>query len=290
MMARRIVDAHVHIFPPDVCARREAYHTRDAWFGVLYENPKALLASPEDLIASMDAAGIETSIACGFPWADPGICREHSAWMADAKRRYPGRIEFLAIVAPTDPGAARDAERAFEMGAVGIGELNADAQRFDLLQPQTFADLMEVCREREKPVMLHATEPIGHAYPGKGGSTPERLVVMLDAYPTQPIVLAHWGGGLPFYELMPEVRKVTHFVSYDSAATTYLYNSAVFPHVLSLVGADRVLFASDYAILRQDRLVRRVEQVLEDHEALQHVFAANADRMYGLGSREDVTG
>jgi predicted TIM-barrel fold metal-dependent hydrolase len=148
---------------------------------------------------------------------------------------------------------------------------------------------MGVCHERGKPVMLHATEPIGHVYPGKGGSTPERLVVMLGAYPTQPIVLAHWGGGLPFYELMPEVRKVTHFVSYDSAATTYLYNSAVFPQVLSLVGENRVLFASDYAILRQDRLVRRVERVLEDHAALEQVFAANADRVYGHGSREEVS-
>ena len=278
----RIIDAHVHIFPPDVSSRREAYHGRDDWFAQLYADEKFVLASPDDLITSMDAAGIQTSIACGFPWADPGICREHTDWMAQARRDHPGRIEFLAIVPPHDRDAARDAARAFELGALGIGELNADAQGFDLLQPACMADLMGLCHDVGKPVMLHTTEPIGHPYPGKGSATPERVYEWLRAYPAQPVVLAHWGGGLPFYELMPEVRAVTHFVSYDSAATTYLYNSAVFPTVLSLVGLDRVLFASDYAILRQDRLAHRVGLLLNDRETLERVFWRNAARVYGI--------
>lgn len=281
-MTRRIVDAHTHIFPPDVVLRRELYYARDTWFSVCYENPKLLLASAEDLIASMDAAGIETSIACGFPWADPGLCREHNDWMADACRAYPGRIAFLAIVTPNQPGAAAEAERAFSLGAVGIGELNADAQGFDLTQPGTVAELMALCHDLQKPVMLHSTEPIGHLYPGKGAATPEKLFTWLSAYPAQPVVLAHWGGGLPFYELMPEVRAVTHLVAYDSAATTYLYNHSIFQHVASLVGPDRVIFGSDYPILRQDRLTRRVAQQVEDAETLDMIFAGNADRIYGL--------
>jgi uncharacterized protein len=143
---------------------------------------------------------------------------------------------------------------------------------------------MMLCHDRRKPVMLHATEPIGHLYPGKGEATPERIHAWLSAFPAQPIVLAHWGGGLPFYELMPEVRAVTHQVVYDSAATSYLYNSAVFPTVVSIVGADRVLFATDYPILRQDRLQRRVERVIDDAATLDRIYSGNADAFYGLGS------
>jgi predicted TIM-barrel fold metal-dependent hydrolase len=279
---RRIVDSHTHIFPPDIVARREAYHQRDHWFSVLYENPRLLLASPEDLLTSMDAAGISTSLACGFPWADPGLCREHNAWLAEVCRQHPGKIAYLAMVVPHDASAVADAEAAFHAGASGIGELNADAQGFDLRQPQSMADLMALCHDLRKPVMVHATEPIGHLYPGKGDATPERLFHWLSHYPAQPIVLAHWGGGLPFYELMPEVRAVTRQVVYDSAATTYLYNSAIFPTVVALAGRERVLFASDYPILRQDRLVRRVALVLEDEPTLDLVYAGNADRWYGL--------
>lgn len=288
-MRQRVIDAHVHIFPPDINTGREDYRARDPWFGMLYERPTYLLASPADLIASMDAAGIDTSIACGFPWADPGICREHTAWMAEARREYPGRIEFLAIVVPHDPTAARDAERAFDLGAVGIGELNADAQGFNLLAPDALAELMGVCREREKPIMLHASEPVGHVYPGKGTATPERLFELLRAYPDQPIALAHWGGGLPFYELNTSVFEVTRNVVYDSAATTYLYRDQVFESVLAIAGPERVLFGSDYAILRQDRLLRKVRRIVpaDDQPA---VLGGNAERFYGAPQSEGGSG
>ena len=287
-MPSGIIDAHVHIFPPEIAAAREEYRARDMWFGMLYERPDYLLASPDDLISSMDAAGIEVSIACGFPWADPGICREHTRWMAEVRAQHPGRIEFLAIVAPNDPSAARDAEQAFDLGAAGIGELNADAQGFDLRLPGSISNLMGVCRERSKPVMLHASEPVGHIYPGKGTATPDRLVDLLRAYPEQPVALAHWGGGLPFYELNPAVYKVTRNVVYDSAATTYLYRDAVFPAVMGIIGPDRALFGSDYAVLRQDRLLRKVRQVVSGDADQQMRLTRNARRFYRLDGLKEI--
>lgn len=287
-MADRVIDAHVHIFLPEVVADREQYRQRDAWFGSLYERPDYLLASPEDLIASMDAAGVDTSIACGFPWADPGICRAHTEWMAEARRNYPGRIEFLGIVVPHDPSAARDAERAFDLGAAGIGELNADAQGLDLLDTASISGLMGVCRERNRPIMIHTSEPVGHLYPGKGTATPARMINLLTAYPDQPVVLAHWGGGLPFYELNRAVHQVTRNVVYDSAATTYLYRDDVFQSVVNIVGADRVLFASDYAVLRQDRLLRKVRSILDSDDA-PAILGNNAERVYRLSEIEEVS-
>ena len=279
---RHVIDAHTHAFPSDIVRGRDAYCARDDWFLDLYTDPIVTLAGTEDILASMDAAGIAQSILCGFPWRDPGLCREHTAWMAETCQANPGRLVFLGIVVPHDHDAARDAEHAFALGAAGLGELNADAQGFDLREPEQVADVLALCRELGKPLLLHASEPVGHAYRGKGAATPDRLVAWLHAYPAQPIVLAHWGGGLPFYELMPEVRAVTRHVVYDSAATTYLYNSAVFPTVAALTGTERVLFASDYPVLRQDRLLRKVERALPDERVLAPVLHDNAARVYGL--------
>ncbi len=50
-----IVDFHTHIFPPDVIARRGELAIRDPWFGALYGNPRAKMATAGDLLASMDA-------------------------------------------------------------------------------------------------------------------------------------------------------------------------------------------------------------------------------------------
>jgi hypothetical protein len=230
----------------------------------------------------MDASGIDRSILCGFPWADTGLCREHSEWLAEVCRTHPERLSFLAIVVPHSPDAAGAVRHAKSIGAAGIGELNADAQGFDLRDPASLSAFVEACRAEQFALMLHASEPLGHDYPGKGGSTPERLTTFLSAFPEQPVVLAHWGGGLPFYELMPEVHGVTRNVSYDSAATTYLYRHDVIGVVIGLVGAERVLFASDYPVLSQGRLARRFERQIEDCFAREQVLWRNATRIYGL--------
>lgn len=277
-----IVDAHVHIFPPEIAASREAHRERDVWFDELYADPRALLASAEDLVASMDLAGIDLSIACGFPWRDLALCRAHNEYLADAARRYPGRIAWAATVPPGSAGAEGEAERALELGATGLGELNADAQNFSLAAPEPFTPLAELLQRYDRPVLLHVSEPVGHIYPGKGTATPERLVTFLAAFPGLRVVAAHWGGGLPFYELMPEVAALTRNLVYDSAASTYLYRFQVFRSAQAIIGSDRILLASDYPILRQDRFLRRARAAIpECAEAA--ILGQNAVRVYGLG-------
>lgn len=257
-----VVDAHTHIFSPEVVHDRERLIQRDRWFEHLYAHPKALLITASELLASMDAAGIAQSVVCGFPWRDPGICREHNDYLAEACARSGGRLAWLATVSPlAGEQAAQEAERSFRLGARGIGELNADAQGFDFREPKVLGPVVEACNAHDRPMMVHTTEPVGHAYPGKGTATPDRLMTFLEAYPGVRVVAAHWGGGLPFYELMPEVRDAAARVVYDSAATTYLYRFDVFRIVLDLVGPERVMFASDFPVLRQDRLLRRVQQI-----------------------------
>ena len=46
-----LIDFHTHIFPPDVRDHRERYCVRDAWFNELYSNPRANIATAEDLVA-----------------------------------------------------------------------------------------------------------------------------------------------------------------------------------------------------------------------------------------------
>lgn len=282
MNPRGLIDAHTHAFPDEVVQRRESYCARDTWFDQLYRPANAKLTTEVELLESMEASGVSFSVIAGFPWGDEGICREHNAWMTDVCARHPDRLGFLAIVVPDHPEAAADAETAFAAGALGIGELNADAQGFDLTAPETSAGLLEVAAVRGKPVMFHASEPLGHVYPGKGSATPARMIEFLSVFHNQPVILAHWGGGLPFYELMPEIHQITRNVVYDCAASTYLYDFRVFPTVVALAGADRVLFGSDFPVLGQRRLIKRVAQVIDDEDEFQAVMMGNAARMFGL--------
>lgn len=277
-----VIDAHTHAFSPELVMDRHETCRRDRWFGELYLNPAAHLTTADDLLVSMETAEIAHSVMCGFPWLDAGRCREQNAYFADVARKSNGRLSWLAAASPLDPRAETDAVDAFGLGAVGVGELNADAQGVELSCPGQMQALAEACVAWERPMMLHASEPLGHFYPGKGTATPDRLLRFVSAFPELTVIAAHWGGGLPFYELMPEVAEATRNVVYDSAASTYLYRFDVFRTVLDLVGADRVMFASDYPVLRQDRFRQRVTKVPLSASEREAVMAGTAARIYGV--------
>jgi predicted TIM-barrel fold metal-dependent hydrolase len=279
----RVIDAHTHAFSPDLLAERDRHVERDFWFGELYRNPAALAIHADDLLASTIGAGIDRAILCGFPWSDEGICRQENSYLAAAAQASGGRLAWLGTVVPGHPDAVTDATWCIEQGAAGIGELNADGQRADLDKPDIWRPLIEVARAAGRPLMLHASEGPGHRYPGKGTATPDRLVRWLANAQEIDVVFAHWGGGLPFYELMPEVALAARNVVYDSAASSYLYRPAVFRAVLDIVGPERVLWASDHPVLGMRRFLGRTrrEAMIEPEEAAA-VMAGNARRVYRL--------
>jgi hypothetical protein len=277
-----IIDAHTHLFPPEFARDRARLAAADPWFAFTYGDGRARMATAEELIASLDAAGIDAAVACGWPWRDLAVCRAHNDYLLDAARRWPGRIWPLAIVPPL-AGAAALAEtaRALDAGAVGVGELNADAQGFDFATPAMLAPLAALLTERDAPLLIHTSEPLGHQYPGKGTATPGRLIPFLQANPDLRVIAAHWGGGLPFYELMPEIAAATRNVWYDSAATTYLYDFAIFARVAALVGPERILWGTDYPLLRHVPFLRQTRATGLDAGALAAVLGENARRFFG---------
>src|SRR5689334_4540439 len=124
-----IVDAHTHLFPPEFARDRARLAAVDPWFALAYGDGRARMATAEEMIASLDSAGIDAAVVCGWPWRDLGTCRAHNDYLLDVARRWPGRIWPLAIVPPlAGAGVVGEAARALDAGAVGLGELNADAQ------------------------------------------------------------------------------------------------------------------------------------------------------------------
>lgn len=276
-----IIDAHTHIFPPDFARNRATLAARDPWFAATYGTTDARMVTAEALIASLDTAGITAAVICGWPWRDNALCRAHNDYLLDAAHHWPGRLLVLAIVAPLAGSAAlAEATRALDAGAVGLGELNADAQGFDFAAAAPLAPLADLLTARGLPLLIHTSEPIGHHYPGKGTATPERLMPFLRAQPDLRVIAAHWGGGLPFYTLMPEVAALTRNVWYDAAATTYLYDFAVFRHVAALVGPERILWGTDYPLLRHKPFLRRTREGGLSTEALTAILGANAQALF----------
>jgi predicted TIM-barrel fold metal-dependent hydrolase len=282
-----IIDIHTHIFPPDIQRKRERYCLRDPWFSELYSDTRARAATAEDLIAEMDASGVDISVAFSFGWTDPGLIEETNTYVLDAMRRYAGRIYGMAVLLPTvGDRAIYELERCAQAGMIGLGELMPHGQGYRLDDIALLTPIMEVVRRHHLLVLSHCSEPVGHSYAGKGNVALHDIESFLLAFPDVRFIAAHWGGGLPFYALMPEVKRITANVWYDTAATIFLYHPAIFSTVAQLVGADRILFASDYGLLRQRRVIEHIQQSGLDAEAVRNILGGNAQRLLGLSIDE----
>lgn len=278
-----LIDFHTHIFPPEICQKREHYCKRDPWFHSLYADPRARMATADDLIAEMDASSVDASVTFSFGWTDTGLIEETNSYVIDAMRRYPQRLYGMAVSQPSAGAkAVYELERCAQSGMIGLGELMPHGQGYRLSDIELLAPLMEVVRTHQLLVLSHCSEPIGHVYPGKGDVSLQDIVTFLTAFPDIRFIAAHWGGGLPFYTLMPEIQRVSAQVWYDTAATIYLYRADIFPIVTQLVGADRILFASDYALLRQRRVIDHIKQSGLDAASLHNILGGNAERLLGL--------
>ncbi len=277
-----IVDAHTHVFPEEVRNDRDAYLQRDMTFRELYSNPQARIATADELLASMDAAGVDASVVCGFAWSDADLCRRHSDTLLEEAARSGGRLLPFCAVQPSGEGARDELKRIAARGARGLGELRPQHQGYRLIDSEE-ADLLAWGADAYDLVLLfHASEPVGHVYPGKTGLAVDELYRFIADFPGVTVIAAHWGGGLPFYALMPEVREALGRAYFDTAATGLLYEPEVHQRVIDLIGAERILFASDFPLVPQERALQQLRDAPIDDDARRLIAGENARRLLRL--------
>ena len=273
-----IIDFHTHVFPPQLRQNRKDYLGRDPLFARLYSDPKAKVATAEELIASMDEEGIDLSVILNIGWTDHELCQQTNDYIMEAASRYPDRlVGFCAIQPRAGEAAIAEIERCARGGIRGIGELRPDIQGFDLEDEAIMSPVVETAKRHGFVLLTHSSEPVGHEYMGKGSITPDILYRFICRFPQLPIVCAHWGGGLPFYALMPEVKTALKNVFFDTAASPFLYRSEIFKHVAEIVGVDKILFGSDYPLMPPSRIIKQLRSLDMGLEAEALILGGNAE-------------
>lgn len=274
-----IVDFHTHLFSPQVKKNRDEYIKADPCFALLYSDPKAKLVTAEELISSMDEAGVDVSVILNIGWTRHEMCIESNDYILEVVARYPKRLVGFCAVKLESPQAAREIERCAKSGIKGVGELRPDVQLLDPGNKQIMEPVIKVMREHNLILLTHASEPVGHHYPGKGTITPDILYSFITSFPDLPLVCAHWGGGFPFYALMPEVKEAMDNVFFDTAASPFLYSHKIYSQVIQLVGADKILFGSDYPLLGQSRIIEEIKSLELEEEVKAKILGGNAQRL-----------
>lgn len=268
-------------------------------------------------VEAMDAAGVDLAILSltspNVFWGDRSVssenCRLANDDYAEAQKDHPNHIRWMASLPWQYPDAALiELERAIDKGAVGIATLT-NILGAHLEEPQ-FYPVWEAIEKTGLPVFVHPTMPaIDMAEWGVGvyalgntiGFTSDTSLAFarlihsgfMDRFPGLRIIASHGGGALPFlitrmdkmWEARPQERDIANPPStylrrfwYDAI----VYDETTLRFLVEMVGADRVLYGSDYPFSISDMVgVKRRVSALPSHMR-DMILHGNAEQLYRL--------
>jgi aminocarboxymuconate-semialdehyde decarboxylase len=268
-------------------------------------------------IEQMDRAGIDLSIVSltcpNVYWGGEEVsaeaARDSNASMAGAQRRYPGRVRWFASLPWQYPGRAIDElARSCDDGAVGVMVLANVAGR-SLTEP-AFEPIWSEIDRRALPVLVHPAEPpgsdamdmtrydlswsVGFIFDTTLALT--RLIFdgFLDRHPDLQLIAAHGGGALPYLVGRLEKGNAVELPQRRRMAATptdYLrrlwydcitYDLGALEYLVSVVGADRVLFGTDWPHQVHDVAGSLANTAALPTDAREAIRGENARRLFRL--------
>jgi len=205
-----------------------------------------------------------------------GVCNDT---LADAVRRHPERLQgFAALATPAPDAAAAELDRAVRQLGFN-GAMLYGRTRDRNLDHHDFWPIFEAAEALNAPLYLHPQPPPpavraayysglgdavdaalathGYGWHYDAGLQLLRLILagVLDRFPGLQLVLGHWGEVMLFYldriDRMSGIADLARPVSEYVRSNVYVTPGGVFSQrylrwALDVVGADRIVFASDY--------------------------------------------
>jgi predicted TIM-barrel fold metal-dependent hydrolase len=276
----QVIDAHTHIFPRGIIERRVKIAASDEGFEKIYGNPRARMETHEALFGYMAREKVDASVVCGFPFKDKGLIRAANDYILEIAGRHKSIIPLASVNVTHEGTGIAEAERCLKSGARGIGEIALYEQGLSSEELQKLDEIATLAAQKRAPLLLHMNEQIGHHYDGKMVIDFAGVSRFIEAHQDLYIILAHLGGGLCFYEFMPEVKKTFSRVYYDIAALPYLYSNNVYRFIGQFI-PEKCLFGSDFPLLSLKRYLEGVNTLQE--ETRKNILAGNLLRIFNHG-------
>jgi 2,3-dihydroxybenzoate decarboxylase len=248
------------------------------------------------------------------------LAKKSNDRLAEVINTYPDRYAGLAAVAPQAPAeAARELERAVtDLGMKGV-IINSHTQGEYLDRPK-YWELFEAAQALDVPIYLHPRTPspemikpfLSYGLEGAGwgfaietSTHAMRLILsgLLDEFPKLKFVLGHLGEGIPFW--LPRIdsrfanqtwteidaservkqrqRKPSeYFLDNFVIATSGVNWSPALTFALSVLGADRILFAIDYPYESTALAVEGIDNMPLSDRDRQKIYRTNAEKLFKL--------
>jgi uncharacterized protein len=273
-----IFDAHTHIFPPEMIRHRDRIARKEGGFALLYGEGKGSMADSADLTRYMATEQIGRSVICGFPFRDPGLTSAMNDYLLASAKENPNLVPLVSTNPFDEDEGLEELERCYRLGAKGAGEIALYDRPLGKQELEGLEGLAAFTEKKGGVLLLHMNEQVGHEYRGKAAIDFQGVLRFAGNHPGLTIILAHMGGGLCFYEFMPEIRRILRRVYYDTAAVPFLYGKEIYRFIETFL-QEKTLFGSDFPLLAFSRYKEGMAGM--SPEGLEGLLRENAGRIFG---------
>ncbi len=241
--------------------------------------------SLEVMLERMDLAGIERAMLISAKVGvkgNPYCYHVPNELVRDAVQKYPDRFYGLAGIDPTEGmRGVRELERAVkEYGFIGAHgyphwyELAPDHARWYPFYAK--------CVELDIPIQLQVGQSMiyDENYPRRSVGRPISLDSVACDFPELKLIGIH--VGIPWTDEMIAMawKHPNVYIGCDAHSPAYWPES--FVKYINSYGQDKVIFGSDYPILRFDRTMQEIAALGLRPQPLRKLLRDNAVRVYGL--------
>lgn len=274
-----IVDAWVNVWPARF-AQRWANQPENESIGEMFGRQIAAGSTLTDLVATMDACGVDTAVLTG-PLSRPtpgtssaGIGAEE---MLDAISAHPGRFVISAAVddaeSPTDN--VRRIRTLAQHEHFVMVHITPLVQQYPL-NHRLYYPVYAACEELQLPVSINIGVPGPKVR--SACQDPVLLEDLLIDFSELTILGAHMGH--PYEALLIQyMLKWTHLYLTTSAYLATYMDEALVKFMGSRRGRGRVLFASDHPVLAMERALEAAKALPLDPESASLFLGGSAERI-----------
>jgi predicted TIM-barrel fold metal-dependent hydrolase len=282
-MKGRPIDMHVHLTTPGFFRTLGPFIDKvKAYFRAEFGEiaiEQALREYGEAGVGRLVLLPIDASRLTGMPG-------DTNDQMAELQRVDPERVIAFATV---DPLAGRRAVMELERAVKDLGlkglKLHPQLQRFRPDDERCF-EVYQAAEDLGIPALFHTgTSGIGAGMEGGGGirldhGRPIYIDNVAAEFPRLKLIMAHFGW--PWYEeaLAIAQQKANVYIELSGWSPRYI-PQVVWRYADNLI-QDKVLFGSDYPMIRPARWLADFEKVELKPETREKILWANAERVLGI--------
>lgn len=264
-MSQTIVDFHAHAFPDALAERAIAHLEHGAGVRAFLDGKIA------SLLASMDSAGIETSVICSIATK----AEQFDPILQWSRKIASNRIVPMASIHPKGPDPIGKAHKVAEAGLLGI-KLHPFYQDFVLDDP-SLVPFYQVLAELGLIVVCHTG--FDFAFARDRRADPMRIVRVLDRVPDLQLLATHMGAWDDWDEV--EAHLLGKPIFMDVSLSLELLGRSRAREMILRHSPDHVLFGSDSPWSSQAETVRLVRALELGPERESLLLWKNAHRLLG---------